>query len=398
MTAQRPSGQYAIQSGRRGWVERVRRFWQPPDEFLLDAGKAAELLIARIRLALTALLLLVPLLNLIVAPRSQRAQHLTGFSITLAAVVVAALVFLMVRRDRRQRWLPAATTFIDVSLISTALVIYAVIANPLQAVNSKVTFDVYFLALGATCLRFDARLALMGGALAIAEYLTIVLYVTGRYDLAGASAGSAEVFSWGDQIGRIIQLATATALNVYIVRGMQRQRRLSTSDPLTGLFNRGFFDDYLGKEVERANRYGTVFTVAMIDVDHFKQFNDAHGHAAGDRALRTVARVILHAVRRSDIVARYGGEEIVVIFRETEADLALERVEEIRQAVAAEPFAVARLSAAARITVSAGVASWPADGLTADDVMAVADRRLFEAKGAGRNRVVGPIEGTAVGR
>jgi diguanylate cyclase (GGDEF)-like protein len=181
---------------------------------------------------------------------------------------------------------------------------------------------------------------------------------------------------------------------------MQRQRRLSTSDPLTGLFNRGFFDDYLGKEVERANRYGTVFTVAMIDVDHFKQFNDAHGHAAGDRALRTVARVILHAVRRSDIVARYGGEEIVVIFRETDADAALERVEEIRQAVGAEPFAVARMTAAARITVSAGAASWPADGLTGDDVLAVADRRLFEAKGAGRNRVVGPgesrFEGTAV--
>jgi diguanylate cyclase (GGDEF)-like protein len=226
----------------------------------------------------------------------------------------------------------------------------------------------------------------------MAEYLTIVLYVTGSYDLSAARALWGEAFSWGDQLGRVIQLGVATALNVYIVLGMQRQRRLSTSDPLTGLFNRGFFDHYLGKEVERANRYGTVFTVAMIDIDHFKQFNDAFGHAAGDRALRTVARVMLRAVRRSDIVARYGGEELVVIFRETEADLALERVEQIRQAVEAEAFAVGRQAGSARITVSAGVASWPADGLTGDDVLAMADRRLFDAKGAGRNRVVGPNE------
>jgi len=386
VTAPRLSGQYLIPGARRSFAERVRRFWREPDEFLLDAGKAAELLIARIRLGLTLLLLLVPLANLAISPASERRQHLTGFAITMAAVIVSVLVYLMVLRDRRQRWLPAVTSLIDVSLISMALAIYAVIANPLEAANSRVTFDVYFIALGATCLRFDARLALIGGLLAMAEYLAIVLFVTSSFP----SVTTSGAFHWGDQIARLIQLGAVSALNVYIVLGMQRQRRLSTSDPLTGLFNRGFFDDYLTKEVERADRYSTVFTVAMIDVDHFKQFNDSYGHAAGDRALKAVARVILHAVRRSDLVARYGGEELVVIFRETEADQAIDRVEEIRRAVAAEAFSVPRPPGSAKITVSAGVASWPADGLTGDEVLALADRRLFEAKGAGRNRVIGP--------
>jgi two-component system, cell cycle response regulator len=194
---------------------------------------------------------------------------------------------------------------------------------------------------------------------------------------------------WAEALGRTVLLAGATGLNVFIVLGLARQQRLSSSDPLTGLFNRRFFDDYLAKEVARANRYHTLFAVAMIDVDRFKAFNDTYGHPAGDRALRTLARVVMHAVRRSDIVARYGGEELVVIFRETDAETAMDRVEEIRRAVEAEAFTVGRLAVPARITVSAGVASWPADGLTAEDVVAAADRRLFDAKAGGRNRVVG---------
>ena len=104
------------------------------------------------------------------------------------------------------------------------------------------------------------------------------------------------------------------------------------------------------------------FAVAMVDVDHFKQFNDRYGHATGDRALRYVARVLQRAVRRSDLVARYGGEEFVVVLRETGAAEALERVQEIRRAVEAEPLVVARGTGPANVTVSIGVASWPADG------------------------------------
>jgi diguanylate cyclase (GGDEF)-like protein len=372
--------------------EQLERFWEPPDDFLLDAGKSAELLIARIRLGLTLLLLLIPFANLAFAPADERPQHLTGLWITLIAVVVSFLVYLLVRRDQRQPWLPVVTSVTDVCLVTFALVVFAFIGDPHQVVNSKITFETYFLALGATCLRYDARVALVAGVLVIVQYLACVVFVVSTFPLDQAGGLSPYGrFQWSDQISRVILLATATALNVAIVRGLQRQRLLSSSDALTGLFNRRFFDDHLASEVQRAERYQSPFTIAMIDVDHFKQFNDSYGHAAGDEALRAVSRVLQRTVRRSDVVARYGGEELVALFRETAADPAVERVEELRQAVAATPIAVDRAgTATAHVTVSAGVASWPADGLTPQDLMVAADLRLFKAKANGRNRVVGP--------
>jgi diguanylate cyclase (GGDEF)-like protein len=370
---------------------RFRRLWEPPDAFLVDAGKAGELLIAKIRLGVTLLLLLIPLTNYAIAPRDEREQHLTGFFITLFAVAIAALVYMMVARDRRQRWLPLATSVLDVSLISFALLIYGFNVSPLQAVNSLVTFDTYFLAIAATCLRYDRRVTLVAGGVAVAEYLVIILTMVNL----GATAPLEDSFrygqfTWSDQISRMINLALATAVAAYIVRAMQRQRELSTADPLTGVFNRRFFDDYFASEVQRAARYHTAVAVAMIDVDHFKRFNDLHGHASGDRALKAVARALQKAIRRSDLVARYGGEEFVALFRETSAEQAVERVEQIRRAIEAESLLGARTAGPARVTVSAGVASWPEDGLTAEELLAQADRRLFDAKHSGRNRVVGP--------
>jgi diguanylate cyclase (GGDEF)-like protein len=372
-----------------------RRFWQPPEQFMLDAGQQGETLIARIRIALTGILLLIPVTNLVVAPAEERQQHVTGFFITLLAFVLSLGVYIMVRRDRRQRWLPLATSLFDVTFISAANLTYAFISDPHQVVNSKVTFDTYFIALGATALRFDKRVALLAGLAAMAQFIAIIVfvYVTFPLDVVGAPPTSPYGrFQWSDQMSRLILLATATALNVHVVRGIQKQRELSNSDPLTGVYNRRFFDEYFVKEVARAARYRTRMAVAMIDVDYFKQFNDRFGHAAGDIALKQVARALLLAVRRSDIVARYGGEEFVVLLREADAAQAYERVEQIRQAIQAESHEIGD-SRPVHITVSAGVASWPADGATVGDLVATADRRLFEAKEAGRNRVVGGHEG-----
>jgi diguanylate cyclase (GGDEF)-like protein len=127
----------------------------------------------------------------------------------------------------------------------------------------------------------------------------------------------------------------------------------------------------------------------MIDVDHFKQFNDRFGHAAGDVALRRVAQAIRLGIRRSDVVARYGGEEFIVLLREADAGQAMDRVEEIRQAILAESHLIGD-SRPVHVTVSAGVAVLPVDGITAGELLSTADRRLFEAKDSGRNRTVGP--------
>lgn len=390
------TGTYPVPPGpRRPWT-RVVAFFERPDEFLIDAGKAGELFIARIRIALILLLLLVPLASLTFGPRAERDQHLVGLLITFFALLGSVLVYFAALRDRRRRWLSLFTSLFDVTLVSLALIVYAYAVDPHEAVNSLVTFPTYFLALGATCLRFDPRVALVAGMAAMFEYLAIVVVVVTNFVLVTERESAAPYgrFEWGDQVSRLILLAVATVLNVYIVRGMQRQRRLSTSDPLTGIFNRRFFDDHLANEAQRAARYNRPFAVAMIDVDHFKRFNDSYGHPAGDRALKTVARSLQRAIRRSDIVARYGGEEFMMILRESDGHQAVERVEQIRRGIETDSFPVGRQSLPARLTVSAGVASWPEDGLDAESLTARADQRLFEAKSAGRNRVVGPAPGS----
>ena len=244
------------------------------------------------------------------------------------------------------------------------------------------------------------RIALVAGLVCIAQFAATIVFVSTNFPINTAAGVSLYGrFQWSDQISRGILLAAAVALNVLIVERMQLQRRLSTADPLTGTFNRRFFDDYLQNELARVSRYGSALAVAMIDVDHFKEFNDRFGHAAGDQALRQVARALQLAVRRSDLVARYGGEEFVVLLRESSAQRALERVEEIREAIAREPLLPQLkdpVGDTVYVTVSIGVASWPAAGRTAAALLAEADRRLFVAKNAGRNRVVGAGDGREV--
>jgi diguanylate cyclase (GGDEF)-like protein len=197
-------------------------------------------------------------------------------------------------------------------------------------------------------------------------------------------------FEWSTQISRVIVMLIAAVLATLIVDRTQRLRQLSTVDRLTGLLNRGYFDERIEEEASRARRYGRPLTVALIDLDKFKQFNDTYGHAAGDDALRTLANVLKLSVRRSDIVARYGGEEFVVMFPETPVHEAMEKLETIRERIAALRIVVARRTIPAQITMSAGVSTWPEDGNAVDEVLFTADERLFAAKRSGRNRIVGP--------
>lgn len=375
-------------------LDRVKRkfaeIWTAPDPYLLDAGTDAELLIARVRLGLTALLLLIPIANLIVTRPEERVTHLTGLGVTLLAVLIALVAYQVVREGHRRPWLPLATSLMDVTLVSTALVGFSLIGDPHQAVNSKVTFETYFLAIGATCLRYDIRVSVIAGGVAILEYIGVIALVTQRYDL-GSAAYSPWVygrFFWSDQISRILLLGLHTALCSGIVLRLQRHRRQSSTDRLTGLYNRAYFEDFLTAEVRRSRRYTRQFAVAMMDLDHFKNFNDSYGHAAGDRALKAVAKAIQHGVRRSDLVARYGGEEMVLVMPESSLADARKRLEVIREAVANEALEVPKRADTVRVTVSAGVAVWPEDAENPDDLLHIADARLFRAKDLGRNRVV----------
>ncbi len=162
-------------------------------------------------------------------------------------------------------------------------------------------------------------------------------------------------------------------------------------DPLTGLYNRRHFEERLGSELAAAQRHARPVSLLMCDVDHFKRINDAHGHLAGDEALKMVAFVLRGAVRKEDVLARYGGEEFVIVARETPIEGAQSLAERIRRAVERSRCAWQGqdlgVTVSIGVTVSVGAAEF-VSGRTERELIEGADRALYLAKQAGRNRVV----------
>jgi diguanylate cyclase (GGDEF)-like protein len=162
-------------------------------------------------------------------------------------------------------------------------------------------------------------------------------------------------------------------------------------DPLTGLYNRRHLDERLAAELAGAQRHGRPLSILMIDIDHFKEVNDAHGHLAGDEALKMVAFILRAAVRKEDVLARYGGEEFVVVARETQLEGAHALAERIRRAVERSHCdwqgIELGVTVSIGVTVSVGLTEFVA-GRSDREVLETADRALYLAKEGGRNRVV----------
>jgi len=175
-------------------------------------------------------------------------------------------------------------------------------------------------------------------------------------------------------------LASQAATAVEAARLHERTEELSQTDALTRLFNRRRLDADLESEVYRAHRYERPLSFIMIDIDHFKLFNDRFGHQRGDEALEMVAKVLADTARDSDTAYRFGGEELAVLCRETDVGGATELAERLRTAIE-------RRMAPEGVTASFGVAGLTANGESADELVAAADRALYEAKHGGRNRV-----------
>jgi diguanylate cyclase (GGDEF)-like protein len=163
-------------------------------------------------------------------------------------------------------------------------------------------------------------------------------------------------------------------------------RQLARTDSLTGLLNHREMQQRLQEEIDRFNRYGHPFSILMIDIDRFKCFNDAFGHALGDQILRRVARQIQETLRSVDLTARYGGEEFVVILPETAGEGAMKAAEKIRLAIYENPT-TAPMGERIRSSVSIGIASFPMDGKDRATLLRAADRALYLAKEGGRNQV-----------
>ncbi len=177
-----------------------------------------------------------------------------------------------------------------------------------------------------------------------------------------------------------------TAIVLSNVDLYERMERLSTTDPLTGLHNRRSFEQILQNEIARSKRFQMPFSLAMIDVDHFKNYNDVVGHQAGDTLLRELARVMRSTVRSTDYVARYGGEEFAIILPGVESQNALVLCERLRKKIEEHNFEHRHVQDGGKVTASFGAAYFPADAADANTLIAKADIALYTSKHRGRNQ------------
>lgn len=171
-------------------------------------------------------------------------------------------------------------------------------------------------------------------------------------------------------------------------RDFEQQYKLATTDGLTELFNHRYFQEQIRMQVEHCKRYRENFSLIIIDIDFFKKFNDTFGHQSGDAVLKQVAQTLKKNVRATDVVCRYGGEEMSIILPNTSEEEALSTAHKICERVAIRKFKLAN-GKETNVTISLGVSTFPNDGETAEEMISAADKRLYNAKNNGRNQVGG---------
>lgn len=169
-------------------------------------------------------------------------------------------------------------------------------------------------------------------------------------------------------------------------RDFEQQYILATTDGLTELYNHRYFQEQIRMQVEQAKRYSSHFSLIIIDIDFFKKFNDTFGHQSGDAVLRQVAQTLRKNVRATDIVCRYGGEEMSIILPNTKKEEAFSTAQKICNRVASKKFKLTG-DKETHVTISLGVATFPYDGDSATAIIEAADKRLYTAKNNGRNQV-----------
>jgi two-component system cell cycle response regulator len=216
-----------------------------------------------------------------------------------------------------------------------------------------------------------------------------VIFLTGRDSGADAAEGLRrgahdylrKPFETMELVARLRVAQRMKLLQDELRARNEELERLATTDLLTGLHNRRSMQEHLEIETSRVARHGGPLTVLLLDIDHFKQINDVHGHAAGDDVLRELPDRLLGCLRREDVCGRWGGEELLVLLPDSDAHDGAEVAERLRSVIAATPFPPLGLT----ITASIGLAGW--DGDTPDRLLQRADAALYEAKAAGRDTV-----------
>ena len=189
------------------------------------------------------------------------------------------------------------------------------------------------------------------------------------------------------EISLLSLLSTIAAMAIDKTRMLESSRLLAITDELTRLYNHRYFLQQLSNEITRAKRYNRPLSLMMLDIDHFKDYNDTYGHLKGNEILKGLAGMLKEVSREVDIPARYGGEEFTIIMPETDRKRGRILAERLRKVIAAHPFQHREKQSQGRITVSVGLATYPDNAATSFALIETADKALYEAKRGGRNRV-----------
>ena len=344
-----------------------------------------------------------------VMPASLEQEELRGISRTVAEIhwllLILVLVYLVFGGANDDPEVSAA--------LSSGLFFYAALVMTFRYANfyrretrwkialetwgmiAFVTWVLWFTDRMASPLLNAYLLAVVTSALTLGKATTLVnvALIAACCIFLGGSLDPAELLSLRFAAGFAAQLAPVvlvayitTMFSADIRYGLQRAKLLSETDDLTGLFNTRGFAIAANRLFGQAMRYGRPASLLMIDSDNLKRVNDAYGHDAGNRLLRQLANAIQAELRATDVPARYGGDEFIVLLPETPGKGALDVAERIRKAISAAPLALEGRSVES--SVSIGVACFPEDGRSLDTLAARADRALYQAKQSGRNCVV----------
>lgn len=272
------------------------------------------------------------------------------------------------------RWKIAIETFVMLLFITWVLWFTGKLASPL--------INTYLLVIITSALTLGKLVTMLEMALIAACFV-----------LLGESASAGSIFSpvylggLAGQLAPMILVAYITTMFSADIRyGLNRARLLAETDELTGLYNMRGFSIMVDRLFAQAVRYKRPASMLMIDSDSLKAVNDTHGHEAGNRLLRLVAKCIAGELRHTDVLARYGGDEFVVLLPETAANRAVEVAQRIRRAIESAPLDFDGIQI--KTTVSIGLACYPEDGRSIDAIQARADRAMYAAKQQGRNQVV----------
>jgi diguanylate cyclase (GGDEF)-like protein len=308
---------------------------------------------------------------------------------TAVAAVFSASEVEVQRRSRGVALLPLIAGLVYGVAVSGVFAVVLWADSPGIWHRHTTVFLIFPLLFFATGLRGDPRLCVATGLFGSLGFLGVVAaapsFAAGDPDKARELAVQLDATNLG------VQLLILLCTTVFGAANASRERtllRIAHCDALTGLIRPEAFERCLEREAERSVRAGLALTIALIDLDRFRQLNDAHGHAFGDAILRWVADLLRESVRTTDLIARLSGERFCVAFLDSEHPALVGRLEALRREVSEVEIRRASWAEPVHLTLSAGLARFPREGTHVEEVLAIAVERLHAAKRAGRDRVV----------